>query len=887
VFVENRGVTAELESARIMLKRDHFEGLSTPKAESKRPRESSGSLQDLKTPLKNAPSSASFDFISPRRPGDEEEERKRNRAGLVKKQQESREALRSPAANASPRAESPSSITGNLKRSATGSGSGLINDFTSNSGSSPNSLTAHGTRSILTASKSKLSLSSSKLNSSQPPLALTVEQMTKSFDEWMKMAADNKINSKNSWNFALIDYFSELTFLRDGDSINFQKASCTLDGCVKIYASRVDSVVDETTKLLNGLSDKTNKFKFEEQEDEEEADAEAENNGNINNSGSSKQKSKLKKSSLRTIETIEKNPENLILKNFDLEFSIDPLFKKTSAEFDESGTKGALLKNLECSPVDNLIIFDSSDQISIDFTDKINSSNFEEDEKIEISYLSSIFGSSIIDLSSKTLCPTFDQYNFNNSLSDIKGTLEKLSRISPNIPQAIQEADQLEPERYPKNEEEEEDLIVVIENDDREVDDLQFDDYMANDDGGFNDFDDQSENAENVETDEKAVKWSNTEEVTDETGLSYFDGAFKQTWAGPEHWKIRKSQRIVNNNTNNNNNNNSNYSNSNNNTISNTKSRSRKNSKVEKVAIDFVNSVIDFRQIFSKPTTSGQISLTKAAILERNEHDHLLPDDFHFSSSSLLKLFIKPNWKMKSATASQQSQSQSQSQSARVTRSSSKASSEPSGNFVERDFWVSQDDHRNGLFQGPEHFEYDEYANDGINDNIYDGYTDNEDNFFSNYGEEPFKQDPSVTEPGNNNNNEPAEPNENNFQVDFNKNLVAAPKFTNAQQLNYARVAKRVDVAKLKSTLWNEFVQQPKQPKQTTTTHQQDKQAENQEKSSKTFSSLIKNLSKSYPSEALADLSVPYCFICLLHLANENNLEIQQSTENEDLIIRN
>lgn len=45
-----------------------------------------------------------------------------------------------------------------------------------------------------------------------------------------------------------------MTLLRDGDSINFQKASCTLDGCVKIYTSRVDSVDTETRKLLHGLS---------------------------------------------------------------------------------------------------------------------------------------------------------------------------------------------------------------------------------------------------------------------------------------------------------------------------------------------------------------------------------------------------------------------------------------------------------------------------------------------------------------------------------------------------------------------------------------------------------------------------------------------------------
>ena len=74
------------------------------------------------------------------------------------------------------------------------------------------------------------------------------------FEEWMKMATDNKINATNSWNFALIDYFHDMSLLREGDGVNFQKASCTLDGCVKIYTSRVDSVATETGKLLSGLA---------------------------------------------------------------------------------------------------------------------------------------------------------------------------------------------------------------------------------------------------------------------------------------------------------------------------------------------------------------------------------------------------------------------------------------------------------------------------------------------------------------------------------------------------------------------------------------------------------------------------------------------------------
>ena len=46
--------------------------------------------------------------------------------------------------------------------------------------------------------------------------------------------------------------------MRDGDSINFQKASCTLDGCVKVYTSRVDAVASETNRLLSGLADNDN-----------------------------------------------------------------------------------------------------------------------------------------------------------------------------------------------------------------------------------------------------------------------------------------------------------------------------------------------------------------------------------------------------------------------------------------------------------------------------------------------------------------------------------------------------------------------------------------------------------------------------------------------------
>lgn len=102
------------------------------------------------------------------------------------------------------------------------------------------------------------------------------------FEEWMKMATDNKINAANSWNFALIDYFHDMSLLKEGDGVNFQKASCTLDGCVKIYTSRVDSVATETGKLLSGLADSNNKKKQQEGDEEgEDSEEEVDEDGTV------------------------------------------------------------------------------------------------------------------------------------------------------------------------------------------------------------------------------------------------------------------------------------------------------------------------------------------------------------------------------------------------------------------------------------------------------------------------------------------------------------------------------------------------------------------------------------------------------------------------------
>ena len=52
------------------------------------------------------------------------------------------------------------------------------------------------------------------------------------------------------------------------------------------------------------------------------------------------------------------------------------------------------------------------------------------------------------------------------------------------------------------------------------------------------------------------------------------------------------------------------------------------------------------------------------------------------------------------------------------------------------------------------------------------------------------------------------------------------------------------------------------------------------------FSSVIHTLPELYPESRLKELSVPFCFICLLHLANEKNLSITGTADLSDLRVR-
>ncbi len=112
----------------------------------------------------------------------------------------------------------------------------------------------------------------------------TLQEM---YQQAIRMNAENKINTTNSWNFHIIDQMDTLLSLNNNDNdssnrrnsqapnqtmdginagpakprsettstrVNFTKASCTLDASVKIYSYRVDDVHLTSYKVLANLN---------------------------------------------------------------------------------------------------------------------------------------------------------------------------------------------------------------------------------------------------------------------------------------------------------------------------------------------------------------------------------------------------------------------------------------------------------------------------------------------------------------------------------------------------------------------------------------------------------------------------------------------------------
>ncbi|PYH43438.1 condensin subunit BRN1 [Aspergillus saccharolyticus JOP 1030-1] len=749
------------------------------------------------------------------------------------------------------------------------------------------------------------------------------------FEEWMKMATDNKINANNSWNFALIDYFHDMSLLKEGDGVNFQKASCTLDGCVKIYTSRVDSVATETGKLLSGLADSRDK-RAREAGAEGGNDDGAEHDDDDDDEGTSR---KSRRKAQRSHEaTLAPSFSSLQLKKFELEFSVDPLFKKASADFDEGGAKGLLLNHLSIDG-QGRIVFDSSDDAaaaaeanskemdnqgsgfeeletlqSPSSTKKSADNMFEDNMEIDMTPLASRFFPSLDLLDNQDICPSLKNFD----LGDPSGSLD--------IP-FLKALDDWRHDRAQEDANAVNDASGIMLDDDNAVgfdddDDATLAGFDLGGAAGFGEGGEawareaalepmlkvhriDREGEENADGDDMdrddddayAISLTHQPDNRDhENILSYFDNALQKNWAGPEHWKIRRIKEHA--------------------AASNANVAPKQRREKEPFEIDFstpLDSTIG-ELIYTPASSNTTISQPKSQWKTKGRN--LLPDDKHFNSQQLLRLFLKPKARMGSKKLGGSK------------RFSDRLDDQSQGNReMDEAFWATHKPQDAATSDEGARGAYD--ANFFADDDglaFPNGFDDDDDENLPFADAREMLSPPADVAPGaslgeaagtsglpallNMMGSAPGS----TLTVGaggFGSQLVTqGGRRARPEYVAYARVAKKVDVRRLKQEMWREMGERLIASSQFDTPHEADtapnasqgtllQNPEIATQSAPTstvidktqkddfpdgtlrFTHIMNSLKTVYAPEKLRDISTSFGFICLLHLANEQGLVLQ------------
>ncbi|KAK4128787.1 barren [Parathielavia appendiculata] len=761
------------------------------------------------------------------------------------------------------------------------------------------------------------------------------------FEEWMKMATDNKINAANSWNFALIDYFHDMSLLKEGDGVNFQKASCTLDGCVKIYTSRVDSVATETGKLLSGLADsRDSKRKGRDgEDDEDDEEEEVDEEGNV--------RKKPKKKTQRSSEaTLAPSFASLQLKKLELEFAVDPLFKKASADFDEGGAKGLLLNHLMIDS-QGRIVFDSSDDAE-DAAEGTNKSRKqgdgeqadaedgeedlsladrektpapqepeeEEDIEIDVAGLGARFFPDLSILDSMDVCPSLKTFD----LGDPSGSLDIPFLRAPDDWRQDQDKEKTPGPGAIGDKSgmfiDEENPLGFDDDDGLGTFDLGadvdfgeggeawareaalepqmmrvFDAGLGMGDGAGADGEGDGADLLDGGNGDFAISMTHSQKADrmHENILSYFDQALQKNWTSAEHWRIRKIKDV-------------------NKPTEPTRQRKEK----QPFEIDFAAALDPAvaEAIYTQASSNSAISLPKKDWKSKSRN--LLPDDKHFSSKQLLSLFLKPKARMGRRRILGGS---------RIGNIDSQRQNDIPEGEMDEAFWASQKaplrsaEHGSSPDEGLPQGDYDAnfFQDDGLpfagggglddaddDDDMDDEFADAREHFSPEAGG-PMMTDVGMTGAfGGLTVTNPAD-------LAFGTMLVTQNRRVRPEYVQYARVAKKVDVRRLKEEIWKGMgfegledpnninnnpanrLMTPVSPEKPTATTDSNGNVDgdvNAKGLTLKFTSVMNDLQHVYPKPVMDDISTSFCFICLLHLANEKGLVISKTEGLEELLIR-
>ena len=480
----------------------------------------------------------------------------------------------------------------------------------------------------------------------------------------------------------------------------------------------------------------------------------------------------------------------LQLKKMELEFSVDPLFKKASADFDEGGAKGLLLNHLSLD-ANGRIVFDSSDDAQETTEESRRESVAPEEatetetEKqeacdIDIGSLAAKFFPDLAKLDEQEICPSLRGFD----LGDADGSLDlPFLKASEDWKQDKAEDATGAPG---------DDSGVFLDgNNGFDDDDAGLGGFDMADGIGFGeggdawareaalepqmrvhnmtmvDGDSDENNGEvggfDPEKSQYAVSLRHNQDDEQENILNYFDKALSKNWAGPEHWKIRKVKDAAK--------------------AATTPTNRRK--EKEPFEIDFMAPMSQALAdaLYTPASSNSVITLPKKEWHSKTRN--LLPDDKHFNSRQLLRLFLKPKAIMGSRKAGSNSSS-----------AHTKAIGAVPEGEIDENYWAQQQsaaDQADEEVKG--NYDADFFQDDGLpfagamDDDDVDDFADARDHFSPPVeGGEAMDIDAVAGAPVP--------------EGAFGTQLVTQSRRLRPEYVQYARVAKKVDVRRLKEEIW-------------------------------------------------------------------------------------
>ena len=637
-----------------------------------------------------------------------------------------------------------------------------------------------------------------------------------------------------------------------------------------------------------------------------------------------------------------------------MEFAVDPLFKKASADFDEGGAKGLLLNHLSIDS-EGRIVFDSSDDAG-DVTTNTETTRppedaaaennqsktvdkdmipntAEQDQEIDLDSLAVKFFPDLSILDTQDICPSMKSFALGDPSSDLTipflkppedwrdAHKDKSSSKAPGGDLNLNPGDQtgifLNDGNAAGFDDDDGGLLCDFDlppntgfgeggeawAKDAALEPMlrvsQADEEAADTGVAVGDFD-----PANPHGDAYTVSLNHREGTEHENILSYFDDALKSQkagWAGPEHWRIRKIKKMVA----------ANGDGSNSGTGEKEK-RTRK--EKEPLEIDFLAPMDKAMAevLYTMASSNSAISLPKSQWKTKGRN--LLPDDKYFNSRSLLSLFLKPNARLGRRTAVAGLPARE-----RGTATSGGAAD---GEYEEMDeaYWARRREEELRSDEGRKgDYDANFFADDDAGLPFVGGLPDDEDDDdqgpagFTDAREMLSPPPSTVDGPGSDSlpgNGERQGPSQSDMAAgSFGSQLVTqAGRRLRPEYVNYARVAKKVDVRRLKENMWKGMADRlvasidggEDSPAETTgpptpaptepdpdvemmdvdvpepIAQQQQQQDHGKDKAPELkFTSLINDLTHVYPEAQMKDISTSYCFICLLHLANEKGLVLE------------